>query len=322
MLTQLGNFVLRWTSATNPWTNVYGLARTLMASSLLLTLLFNGPQTLFHPAIGLGEGAICTPGTASALGYYCMFDSLEVARWVAIVLLAVIASGWRPRLTGIVHWWLTASVMWNAVLADGGEQVGTVLLLLLIPVTLTDPRKWHWQSLPQADEPGDALLAQRLVAMCSLVLVRIQMAVLYFHASAGKFKVDEWADGTVLYYWFTHPTYGLTEFRKELLWPIITNSTVLALVTWSVLILEALLAAGLLVDRKYWRYFLVAGLLFHLGICLIHGIPSFVMVMFGGVILFYRPVDQVFRLPAFLRRRAESGARPERPEAAAAATTA
>ncbi|MEX1364804.1 MAG: sporulation-delaying protein SdpB family protein [Nannocystaceae bacterium] len=321
MLTRLGNSVLRWTSATNPWTNVYGLARTLMASSLLITLLLNDTQTLFHPAVGIGEGAICTPGTASEFGYYCYFDSLEVARWVAIVLLGVIASGWRPRLTGILHWWLTASLMWNAILADGGEQVATVLLLLLIPVTLTDPRKWHWQSLPPTDKPGDALLAQRLVAMGSLILVRIQMAVLYFHASAGKFKVDEWADGTVLYYWFTHPTYGLTDFRKELVWPLITNSTLLAMTTWSVLALEALLAAGLLIDRKYWRYFLAAGILFHLGICLIHGIPSFVMVMFGGLILFYRPVDQVFGLPAVLRRRVESSAPAKPDDAAAAAPT-
>ncbi|MCH9688131.1 MAG: HTTM domain-containing protein [Deltaproteobacteria bacterium] len=312
MLTKLGESILRWSSARDPWTNVYGVARTLIATSLLLTLLFNDSETLFPPATGIAAGPLCMPGTASEFGFYCQFESMELARWISIGLLAVIASGWRPRLTGVLHWWLTASLVWNSVLADGGEQVGTVLTLLLIPVTITDPRKWHWRSLPPRDRPSDALLAQRLVALCALVCVRIQMAVLYFHAAAGKFEVDEWADGTVLYYWFMHPTFGLVDFLRELAWPLVTEPTVLAVTTWSVLVLEPLLAAGLLVDRKYWRYFLVAGVVFHTGIFVIHGIPSFVMVMFGGLILFFRPIDQLFRVPSLFRKAfAPRGDRPD-----------
>lgn len=37
----------------NPWTNAYGLARSLIGLATLLTLLFNDSSILFKPAAGL-----------------------------------------------------------------------------------------------------------------------------------------------------------------------------------------------------------------------------------------------------------------------------
>lgn len=57
---------------------------------------------------------------------------LNIIKWLAIVLLIIIASGWRPRFTGIIHWWICYSLQNSALTLDGGEQVSAVITLLLI----------------------------------------------------------------------------------------------------------------------------------------------------------------------------------------------
>ena len=56
-----------------------------------------------------------------------------------------------------------------------------------------------------------------------LALVRIQVAAVYFHAAVGKFSVPEWVDGSVLYYWLLHPTYGAPGWLTPMLEPILLS---------------------------------------------------------------------------------------------------
>jgi len=301
-LNTIGTFAIDWARRVDPWTNVYGVARTLIATAALVTLLLNPTSTLFHPAVGTPSGLHCGPDGPLGFGLFCMPLGLEALRWLAIAGLALVASGWRPRITGVLHWWIQASLFWNPVLADGGEQISMILSLLLVPVTLMDSRKWHWSRREAPANPTDGELARRLVALVALVAVRIQMAAVYFHASAGKLKVEEWVDGSVLYYWFIHDTFGSAGLRADLLWPIFTHPMLSALATWSVVIGEALLAAGLLVDRRYWKYFFWSGFAFHLGITVLHGLPAFAMAMWAGLLLMYRPVDQPLDLRRLWRR--------------------
>lgn len=290
---QLGSRAMAWAARINPFTDVYGLARTLLAVSTMLTLLFNPTTTLFHPASGIPGGPICMEGTIASQGLFCLSSNLELLRWLAILGLGVVASGWRPRVTGPLHWWISASLSWGSLLADGGEQVAMILTLLLVPVTLLDDRRWHWERAKPSG-PDESVLAKRFLALVFLTLIRIQMAVIYFHAAAGKFAVPEWTDGTVLYYWFSHPTFGLAGIRQELLWPLMTSPTIVALTTWGVLVVEALLFAGLVADRRHWRVFLISGLTLHAGIAVLHGLLSFSLIMAGGLVLFYHPVDASF----------------------------
>jgi hypothetical protein len=38
------------------------------------------------------------------IGIYCLLNPyLEVAKWLSIVILAVVASGWRPRYKALFH---------------------------------------------------------------------------------------------------------------------------------------------------------------------------------------------------------------------------
>src|SRR5688572_23611348 len=147
MLTALGRRTQRWVTSVDPWTNVYGLGRTILASSTALTLLFNNSNTLFAPLAGGLEPPLCT-NALQQLATFCLVPSnmLEAGRWGSIAILVLVASGWRPRLTGLLHWWVSHSLFVSASNVDGGDQASVALTVLLLPLTLTDDRVWHWEA--------------------------------------------------------------------------------------------------------------------------------------------------------------------------------
>lgn len=273
---------------TDPWTNVYGLARTLLALSLAITLGLNDLSDLFMPRGSGGVIGFECDLALSKVGLFCVAEAAhaQLARWLAVLILLVTASGWRPRITGPLHWYVAFSFQANANVVDGGDQLGAILALLLLPITLLDGRRSHWD--PPAGAPEEP---RRLVGWWFFALVRIQVAIVYFHASVGKFEVPEWTDGTALYYWLLHPTFGVADWLRPAIVPVLLSGTLVALLTWSVLALEFLLAAGLIAAPKWRRPLLVGGFLLHAGIILVHGLVSFGMVMFAALILFLVPVD-------------------------------
>jgi hypothetical protein len=96
--------------------------------------------------------------------------------------------------------------------------------------------------------------------------------------------------------------------------PIVLNPVPVALLTWSVVVLEFALAAGLVVGKRYWRALLWGGIALHAGIIVLHGLVSFGFAMIAALILYLRPIGQPWVLAAttsrWLRRR--SVATPER----------
>jgi hypothetical protein len=47
-------------------------------------------------------------------------------------------------------------------------------------------------------------------------------------------------------------------------------------------------------ERRWWRWLLLAGLAFHSAIWFVHGLGSFFFSMAGGLILYLRPVEESF----------------------------
>jgi antimicrobial peptide system SdpB family protein len=294
VLSAIGAFGQRVANATNPWTNVYGLARTILALATAATLAVNGKEILFHPLPGVATiPPLCTT-SLQRLGVYCLSSGhLDHARWFSVAALLLVASGYRPRFTGLLHWWVAFSLPANAVLIDGGDQVSMILAMLLIPVTLTDSRKWHWDAPIERDHTT-AEQVRRLVALVAFFLVRAQVAGIYFHSSVGKFPVEEWADGTALYYWILHPMFGATPWIARLIRPLLLNGTIVATLSWVVTGGEYFLSAALVMPKKYWRFMLAYGLLLHTGIIFLFGLVSFGTTMFAALILFLRPVSLPF----------------------------
>ncbi len=285
LFVKLGRTVNRWVAGEMPWTNVYGLARSMMALATGTTLLVNNTTVLMYPPRAC-QGL-------ARLGFFCLMSHhLEWARWIAIVALFGIASGWRPRFTGIPHWWISLSFM-QAVRPDGGDVIAAVLTILLLPVCLTDTRVWHW--MPPSEEPQPRW--QRLWALSAFLMIRIQVCLIYFEAGISKISVPEWQDGTATYYFFTNPFIGVPSWELRALMPFLTNGVSVAVLTWGAIMIEILLFMSLFMSKRAWPYMLWMGIFFHVAIFVVHGIPTFSFVMIAALILYLRPVSQPFSLP-------------------------
>lgn len=276
-----------------PWTNVYGLARSVLAMGTLLTLLAHGTETLF----GLAGRSVAALGAALPLSRFSLFELtpvayLPAARWCAILALSAVVTGWRPRITGVLHWWVSLSFSLSCGIIDGGDQVTTVIATLLLPVALTDPRKWHWSAAPELNTQAGHAAA--LLARSAFTVIRLQVAAIYFHAAVGKLGVAEWVNGTAAYYWFTHPVFGLNQSLLPILVPVLASPWGVVLFTWGAMLIEVALFTGVAARRRWWPALLAVGLAFHFAILIIHGLVSFFFAMAGALILYLRPRQQTF----------------------------
>ena len=295
MLGRVADAAERWT-ARDPWTNVYGLARSLLALCTLITLLLNPATVLFRPAAGVPDAPYCYGVRSASLFCVVPRDHLDVARWIGIVILIIVASGWRPALTAIPHWWVAFSLYCTATIPDGGDQAAAVLTLLLIPVALTDPRTSHWQRPTVSGQAGPRPMA-RLVAVVAKTAIRVQVSIIYFHAFVGKLQVPEWIDGTVLWYWLNDPTFGPAHWMRALVINFAATSIGIVLMTWGTLALEGSLAIALFLPPKIQSKLLIAGIAFHTGIALLMGLVSFGLAMISALTLYLRPWEASFTSP-------------------------
>ncbi|WP_338553837.1 sporulation-delaying protein SdpB family protein [Paenibacillus sp. KS-LC4] len=295
MFSKVGEFAHKLAINTNPWTNVYGFARSLLAVATAMTLALNDARIFFRPS----SGSEIYPNCQNTLSLFCTVPNdyfyLNIVRWIAVLLLIIVASGWRPRFTGIIHWWIAYSLNVSALTLDGGEQVNTVLTLLLLPITLLDSRKWHWKTsdsdTTDTNPLGDQLITKRIIAIICIFAIRFQVAILYLHSSIAKIFEPTWVDGTAVYYYLSDPMLGLPSLLLDLVNPILTSPLV-AIVTWGTLVLQMCLFGALFAPKKHWIYYLYAALFLHEIIALMLGLISFSISMSAALILYLVPVER------------------------------
>jgi antimicrobial peptide system SdpB family protein len=284
------------TRTDRPWTNVYGLARSMLALATLLTLLANPAGELFRPLVIADPGIIDRRAIDGLSLFLLARDHLGLAKVVAILVLVPVVIGWRPRLSAVPHWWISYSLAASGATIDGGDLVAATLSLLLLPVALTDRRVWHWRGI------GDGGVPASVAAQTGLLLVRVQVSVIYLFAAVLKLPSETWSNGTALYYWWTHPKFGawgpfrwLTDLLGPTRWVVP--------MTWGVLVLELCLAFSLVAPPRLRSRLLPAAVLFHVGIAVLHGLPTFALTMIAALVMYLRPAWRPFALPE-LRRRA------------------
>ncbi|MDA1477341.1 sporulation-delaying protein SdpB family protein [Bacillus changyiensis] len=292
MFNRLSNFIYNSSLTSNPWTNVYGLARTIIALSTLITLLVNDIYTFFRPLAGVSEYPNCS---VYSISIFCMAPQnyLPLIKWIVIILIAVIASGWRPRYTGLIHWWIATSLQNTGASLDGGEEVAAAITFLLIPITLLDNRKWHWQK----KQYNNSILEVncRIISNVFLYGIKAQMSIIYFNAAIVRLKNPEWIDGTAIYYYFNNPMLGLNETLLTLLNPILTSPAVF-FVTWATTIVEIILGAAILAPIKYYKIYFYIGVVLHMGIATLLGLYSFSAIMIAGLILSFQSTENEYHL--------------------------
>ncbi|TQK98406.1 antimicrobial peptide system SdpB family protein [Streptomyces puniciscabiei] len=274
-----------------PWTNVYGLARTLVALGTAGTLAASSAETLFRPVATIGDYPLCTSTTAASV--FCLashnYTHLTWIKWACVLVLLVVASGWRPRFTALPHAYINYSVFSGIAIADGGDQVALILSVLFVLPAIGDKRRWHWE--PQQQAPGSRIApVLALLGTSALITVRLQMVVIYFQAAVAKLPHAEWQDGTAMWYWGSNLDFGPAPWLNTLIAPIIATPLGVALMTWAPLAIELSLAVCLLLPQRQRWWVMSAGLVFHLSIALIMGLWSFALAMAGGILVLCQPL--------------------------------
>src|SRR5690625_2465699 len=233
---------------------------------------------------------------------FCFTNSIispEVVRFIFIIIMLLIVVGWRPRITGILHYFVVYSIHGHATVIDGGEHIASLIVFWLIPITLCDPRKWHWSLL---DNHSKINIYKKFIPWLFFKIIKVQIAIIYANAAIARLKNPEWIDGTALYYFLTDILLGHSPYLAWLIVPII-ESKLVVLMTWGTTIVELVLFAGLFASNNTKRYILALGLLLHLGIAVTLGIVTFSIVMIGTLLLYLLNMDEhlPFQKPIFLK---------------------
>ncbi|GAA0336223.1 sporulation-delaying protein SdpB family protein [Streptomyces blastmyceticus] len=280
-----------------PWTNVYGLARTLVALGTAGTLAASSAQTLFRPVATIGDYPPCRSTTSASL--FCLapdnYSHLTWLKWVCVVALLVIASGWYPRFTAVPHAYINYSVFSGISIVDGGDQIALILSVLFMLPAVGDRRRWHWQQPNGRPSDTQATRILALMGISGLVVLRLQMVVVYAQAVIAKLPHREWQDGTAMWYWGSHLDFGPAPWIDALIAPVIATPVGVAAMTWIPLVIECLLMLCLLLPQRIRWWAMGAGIAFHLCIALVMGLWSFALAMSGGIVVLCMPLGATIR---------------------------
>lgn len=284
MLVPLGRLAQKFVRTGNCLPFGYALSRTILALATLGTLATNTTTILFPT-----RSSACVQEEAMSIFCIVPAGSLDLVRWGCVIVLGFVATGMLPRLTGLLHWWITHSLAVSGRIVDGGDALAANITLLLLPVTLVDGRKWHWQKPMWPTASGSGEVVRRLVALSCLAAVKVQVVLVYAEAAYGKIRQSEWRDGTALYYWLFDSFYGLPGYLRPAAVPLLKSYYVVALLTWGVIVMELFLAGAPFMGRTVGLTALVAGTMMHLFIAFAFGLPSFSLIMAAALVVCFWP---------------------------------
>jgi antimicrobial peptide system SdpB family protein len=257
--------------------------RSLMALSLILTLLFNPSEVLFGVSLDSMEK------NWSALNFFSLFHHFtgySFTKILAISSLILVLVGWRPRYTCLLHFWIIKTFCLTCSVVEGGDQLHANLAMIFIPVCLMDNRKWCWIPNPVETKNGLLLKFRNITSWFMLHMMRLQIAGLYFNAAVGKLPSEEWANGNAVYYWFWHPYLGAPDFMRSFFGDLFRNDFFILLINHGTLVLEIFLFASIIGHKPSRKILFIFALIFHISIFFVHGLFSFMITMFGALIVF------------------------------------
>ena len=284
-----------------PYTNVLGLSRSVIAVGTLLTLLTNSSSILMQKTdIGEYLNPLINPiADINKFNFFLLFgvEQFDLMRYLAIFFLLTVISGYFIKITSILHWWISISFFLSSSVIDGGDQIASILSLLLIPICLTDERKNHWDNIEPYSKP------KNIIGIVAVNLIRLQIAIIYFHSAVGKFDIPEWINGTAIYYWFNHSFFGMPEYLANPMNYMMSNKWVVSILTYSVLIGEITLFLCLTASKKVRKFIFPFAVFFHFLIIIYHGIFSFFFSIVGGLIIYLIPINSSLNLKLWFQKK-------------------
>ncbi|MBD99272.1 MAG: hypothetical protein CMO34_05460 [Verrucomicrobia bacterium] len=269
----------------NPFSFVYGLGRSIIAIGSLVTFVFNDIYHLFD------EFALRSISNSDIfmqkINFFGIFgyDNLVFAKLASIIILIIVISGFIQKLSCLLHFWINFSFYNSAILLDGGDQIATILSFLIIPLALFDKRRNHWDTI-KFQSP-----LTKLIGHITFIMISIQVSFIYLNTAIEKiYKIEEWKNGTAIYYIANNNLFGVQEFALEAFSPIL-NSRYVFFITWFIILSHLCLSYVLFLDRQRKFNFFFMGVGFHLCIAFFLGLYSFSFVMIGALVLYLIPFN-------------------------------
>ena len=262
-----------------PRTRLFAVARSLIALSQFCVIAFNSDSTLFGSPLG------STPGCAgiAAGSLWCVSGGsrtgLILARFLALTVLAVVFTGYRPSWSCIPHWYVSASLSMCMTPVNGGEFASQAITFLVIPVCLGDSRQWQWTA-PRTPLAGR--WAGRAAA--ALLALRWQVVVIYVETAVSKVSNPAWRDGRAMPAVFTDPELGLPVFAKPLR-AAVDSPLLMTVMGWLVVATEILIALLLVGPARFRRWGVLIALALHTSIIILIGLLPFGVIMCAVALL-------------------------------------
>lgn len=277
----------------NIYTNKLGIARSLIALALLVTLLTCNKDILFVEALGLTDHS--TFIEKINLFMFFGYENLYISYSIAITVLSLAVIGVYPRITGIFHWWVTFSFFTSSIIIEGGDQIAQIFTFFFIPITLLDNRKSHFATRKNISDTS------KNISDGIWFILKIQAALLYLEAGIGKiYSSIEWADGTALYYWINNNLFGRGDALVDLMNTLMESPYLTFILSYSVIILEIILFGALFSgNQKFKNWLFWIALSFHFSIVIYFGLFSFFLNMSGVLIIYLLDIKQPLNFEKF-----------------------
>lgn len=272
--------ITRDISQTVLGSRMLGISRTIMAISQLSFIALTDPKYFFVPVGGKDLAATCSEKNVNISAYCISPEHYDAINKVMIAILVVVASGFLPRITSVLHFWVSYSIASSVALPDGGETTMQVMSLFIMIACLADRRAWHWQ-VPEKRSRSEILAA---LAWAGSWMVRIQIAYIYLHSGLAKLSVEQWADGTAVYYVSRMEYFGAGGLFANLFRDILSVPLFALASTWGTIVMEVLIAILIVSNRsRFAKIALLISAFIHVWIALMIGIISFAFIMVASV---------------------------------------
>jgi antimicrobial peptide system SdpB family protein len=256
------------------------VGRSLLAAASCTYLSCTPDGALFASTAAHPDGVRCEGSREVTM--WCIAGAsrpaLTIARAVAVAVLLVVLSGYRPRWTAIPHWYVAFSVAAGLTQPNGGDQAAQIATMLLIPVCLGDRRQWHWQPTN-----GGLSAGWRGAALAGMSVLRLQTAIIYGVAAGSKLAVAQWRDGTALYPVLQDPNFGMPPGLRQLVAGLLDTRQGVAVATWGTLLIETCIVVAILAGAHRVARPLAVAL--HSAIIGAMGLVSFGLIMIAIVLV-------------------------------------
>ncbi|HEY1842467.1 MAG TPA: sporulation-delaying protein SdpB family protein [Mycobacterium sp.] len=262
----------------------FAMGRTVLALATASELLFTRPLALFT-TVGTITGPVCTVHPRVSL--FCLGNShelIDARRWLAIVGLLLVASGYRPRYLSLLHLWIVFSVTTSITLPDGGDSIALIVVALIVPMCVGDGRRWQWAPPQQRMHPN-----WRTVAYLNFWALRLQIAYVYADSAIAKMGVADWQNGSGFYYFVRDKMFGSAGPLAPLWMWLSDQSLTTLMITWGTIVIELAIALFTLLEARWRLAAFWLGSVLHALIFLSMGLFSFSLVMVAVAALIATP---------------------------------